>query len=355
MLDLVEGRLDALDLHVVHRLLAALDRAPPDAADAAEHRDRRAVVEHVVELLRPKPQLPPVGMPHGTPVGHVRPDEDRVGPQGLDLGQDLGLEPGQGGNHGGDGRDADHDAQGRQDGAGLVRPDLAQGQIDALIEQSKEGQGEGKHGFHLVTFPSSAIRVTPPGLVHFGRQVAVDAAVLHADDPLGVAGHALLVGDQDDRLPFRVELIEQGQDVLAGLAVEVAGRLIGQQDAGIADQGAGDGDPLLLAAGELVGTVLDPVAQAHALEHLGRPLAPRPPAVPRVDQGHLHVPQGTGPAEQLERLKDKADPLVADAGQGGVAHAGGVLAVQARSDRWRRGPGSPGRSSACSCRSRTGP
>ena len=65
-----------------------------------------------------------------------------------------------------------------------------------------------------------------------------------------------------------------------------------------------------------------------ALEHLRGAFAPRPPAVARVDQRHLHVPEGAGAAEQLEGLEHEADPLVADAGQGGVAHAGGVLAVQ---------------------------
>ena len=50
----------------------------------------------------------------------------------------------------------------------------------------------------------------------------MDAAVLHADDPLGVAGHAFFVRHQDDRLPLRMELIEQNAGQLAvavGLAL----------------------------------------------------------------------------------------------------------------------------------------
>ena len=39
------------------------------------------------------------------------------------------------------------------------------------------------------------------------------------------------------------------QDLVAGLAVEVAGRLVAKQDRGIGDDGAGDADALLLAAG----------------------------------------------------------------------------------------------------------
>ena len=40
------------------------------------------------------------------------------------------------------------------------------------------------------------------------------------------------------------------------LRVEVAGRLVGQDDPRLADQRAGDGDPLLLAAGQLVRAVV---------------------------------------------------------------------------------------------------
>ena len=59
--------------------------------------------------------------------------------------------------------------------------------------------------------------------------------------------------------------------------VQVAGGLVGQQQARPADQRAGDGDALLLAARELVGQVVQPLAQPDLLEHLagkGARLAP---------------------------------------------------------------------------------
>ena len=49
------------------------------------------------------------------------------------------------------------------------------------------------------------------------------------------------------------QLEQQVDDLPAGLAVEIAGRLVGQQQRGPADEGAGEGDPLLLAAGQLAG------------------------------------------------------------------------------------------------------
>ena len=86
-------------------------------------------------------------------------------------------------------------------------------------------------------------------------------------------------------VPGPVDAVEQLHDALARLRVEVPRGLVGQQDQGPVDEGAGDRDPLLLTAGELVGQVVPLVGQADQVEHLR----------------HLvrhHVP---GPADDLER------------------------------------------------------
>jgi hypothetical protein len=59
-----------------------------------------------------------------------------------------------------------------------------------------------------------------------------------------------------------VELHENGHDLLAALAVQRSSRFIGQDDRPAVHERAGDADALLLAARELVGMVLQPVAQA---------------------------------------------------------------------------------------------
>ena len=60
------------------------------------------------------------------------------------------------------------------------------------------------------------------------------------------------MGDHHDRLAELVDAVPQeAQHLGAGAAVEVAGRLVGEDDLGPADQRAGDGDPLLLPAGQL--------------------------------------------------------------------------------------------------------
>ena len=47
------------------------------------------------------------------------------------------------------------------------------------------------------------------------------------------------------------DAVERGEDLLLGAGVECAGRFVEDQDRRVLDQGAGDGDALLLAAGEL--------------------------------------------------------------------------------------------------------
>jgi len=63
-------------------------------------------------------------------------------------------------------------------------------------------------------------------------------------------------------LPLALEPPEDPVDLVAGLRVELAGRLVPQDEDRVLDHRAGDRDPLLLAAGELVGAVLEPIAEA---------------------------------------------------------------------------------------------
>ena len=103
--------------------------------------------------------------------------------------------------------------------------------------------------------------------------VGLDVAVAHADDAPGPGGDVVFVRDHDDRLAGLVELGQQLHDLVAGLRVEVAGRLVGQDDVRVVDQDAGDGHALLLAAGELHRPVVEPVAQADQLGQVDAALA----------------------------------------------------------------------------------
>src|SRR6202035_4754819 len=101
-----------------------------------------------------------------------------------------------------------------------------------------------------------------------GGFVAEDLAVFDVDHAVGVFGDIGLVGYEDDGIAFFVEAVEEGHDLDAGLGVEVAGGLVGEDDGGVVDQGAGDGDALALTAGELVGLVVHAAFEAHVGEGL---------------------------------------------------------------------------------------
>src|SRR5262245_25340496 len=77
-------------------------------------------------------------------------------------------------------------------------------------------------------------------------------ALFEVERSTGALGRVRVVRHHHDRLlEFLVEPVEQREDLLAGLAVEVAGRLVGEQHRGIAHQRTRDRDALLLSAREL--------------------------------------------------------------------------------------------------------
>ena len=67
--------------------------------------------------------------------------------------------------------------------------------------------------------------------------------------------------------PGTSALDQQRDDQLAVLGVELRGRLVGEEDVGGGDEGAGYGHPLLLAAREILDEVVGDGGQPHALEH----------------------------------------------------------------------------------------
>src|SRR5688572_223366 len=116
-----------------------------------------------------------------------------------------------------------------------------------------------------------------------------DPAVLDMDRPVGAVGDPRVVGDHDQGAPLTSQLLEQVQDVLAARGVEVAGGLVGQDQVGLAGQGAGDGDPLHLPARELGRLVLHAVGEADLLEELLDSRAPRGRRQATEEQRQLNV------------------------------------------------------------------
>src|SRR5437763_6539453 len=77
------------------------------------------------------------------------------------------------------------------------------------------------------------------------------------------AGRFRIVRDHDDGLlKLLVESLQKIERVGGILRVEITGRFVGDEDARIGDDGAGDGDALLLTAGELSRIVTYAIGEA---------------------------------------------------------------------------------------------
>jgi hypothetical protein len=125
---------------------------------------------------------------------------------------------------------------------------------------------------------------------------------------IGEASRVRFVGHHHHRLSEVVDrLAQEGEQLGAGLRVQRTGRLVGEHDLRSRRQGAGRGDPLLLAAGELGGSVREPVRQTDGV-HDG--LHPRGVGSSARDlHRQCDVLRGRHRGQQVERLEDEPDPV----------------------------------------------
>ena len=67
------------------------------------------------------------------------------------------------------------------------------------------------------------------------------------DDPVGLIGDGPIVGNHYcSEVPLLVQGSQDSNDFLAGALIEIAGRLVGQQEIGLDDERPSDGRPLHL-------------------------------------------------------------------------------------------------------------
>ena len=123
--------------------------------------------------------------------------------------------------------------------------------------------------------------VRGPGTI-LNNLIATNPAVAEHHDALGKLSYVLLVRDQDKGQTLPIEILEDLHDLDRGPAIQVAGRLIGQQNRRTVYQSTRNGYSLLLASRELRGKMFHAVGEANHLQSLAR-------AFPRarlfVDQG----------------------------------------------------------------------
>ena len=119
------------------------------------------------------------------------------------------------------------------------------------------------------------------------------------------------MGDQHQRRPaLGAQPRQELEHDRAGGAVEVAGRLVGEQQRRLGREGARQRDALLLAARELRRVVVSALAEADARRAVARAAVERLGAAGELERQEDVLERGQV-GEQLERLEDEADAAAA--------------------------------------------
>ena len=128
-----------------------------------------------------------------------------------------------------------------------------------------------------------------------------------------------------------IERQQRFHDLVRGSRIEIAGRLVGEKQARCIDQGAGDGDALLLAAGKLAGRIALAIAEAEKLQRRARPFDAHGAALrPRggVVERQADILEGAGAGQEVEALEYEAEAFAADAGEVRLAQRRDIDALQ---------------------------
>jgi 23S rRNA pseudouridine1911/1915/1917 synthase len=112
--------------------------------------------------------------------------------------------------------------------------------------------------------------------------------------------------------------LEQFEDARGVVRVEVAGGLVGQEEGGAVNQGAGNGGPLHFAAAHLVGEGVGPGGQTDEVEHFRGAVAGLAGFLTAEQEGQFGVLDGRHGRKEIEKLEDNAEAFAAVSGEGGI-------------------------------------
>src|SRR5215218_5396097 len=145
-------------------------------------------------------------------------------------------------------------------------------------------------------------------------------AVEQLDHAVGDLQHHRIVGRDDRRHALGTnDGPDEEHDPLPCLGVELAGRLVGEEQPRPVGERAGDHDPLLLAARQLVGPMARPFGEPDEVEQLRDPAVALPRLRADEPQGHLDVLRGGQDRDQAERLEHEGDRMTANLCRRGLA------------------------------------
>ena len=153
-------------------------------------------------------------------------------------------------------------------------------------------------------------------------------ALVEHDDAAGAhLEQRAVVRREEHGRPGLVDLLEEAEDVDRELRVEVAGGLVGEDERRLADDGARDGDALLLAAGEDARRILAAPREPDALERLADARADEALRQPEHLERDGDVLVDAPRRDELEVLEDDAE-VAPQERDGVVAQARDVAAEE---------------------------
>ena len=142
-----------------------------------------------------------------------------------------------------------------------------------------------------------------------------------------MGGDVWLVGDHDDGCSPAVQPVKKIHDLDAGSGVEVARRLVGQEDCRPVDHGPGNGYPLLLSAGELAGSVVPEIRRkTDGSQDFFAPVCAS--GLSGLENKRvLDILKGIEEENQVELLEDESQNITAKFRQLVIGHGPDVLSI----------------------------
>ena len=161
-----------------------------------------------------------------------------------------------------------------------------------------------------------------------GNFVLDNLAVFYVKGAVGFARDVEIMRNQHDSMTLVVELFENAYHLRAGFGIQVARGLVGEDDGGVVDQRPRDSHPLLLTAGKLVWTAVQPMRQTHRFQYFLSPLVAIRHFMTDVSKGQFDVVQHARTAQKIEALENETDFFVAQHRQLVVRECLGVTAAE---------------------------
>ncbi len=146
-------------------------------------------------------------------------------------------------------------------------------------------------------------------------------AIVHAGNAVCVRKDTVVMCDDDHGAVRRArDFAEKIEHDLAVARIQCGGGFVTNDQWRLMDQGAGDGNALLLAAGEFVGALFPTVPEADLLKNFTRALDGDAVGISLNQQRHAHVFGNGKRGDEIELLENKTDVLGAEVRERAVRH-----------------------------------